>query len=432
MRSRERRCGSGSRVPGWYWAAALLFLAGVAGCDPTPDTEPDPPGQAATSSQVRDTNPQVPTANSAALIEGNTAFALELYHQVVTAGGDLVYSPHSLSTALAMTYAGARGETEREMAEALDFRLGQSELHPAFNKLDLDMKASANTFQLHIVNQLWGRLGEVFVPAFLDTLAVNYGAGLRLMDFRGDPEGSRQAINGWVSDATEDRIQNLIPQGKIDDDTVLVLTNAIYFNADWASPFEKESTKDRAFHPLDGEQISVPTMRQTAVFPYVKGDGFAAVDLAYKGNGASMLVIVPDPGRFADVEAKLDPTLLASILSAMESTEVGLDLPKFETQSELPTKDALVALGMKTAFTAAADFSGIRESGGLLITDVIHKAFVKVDEKGTEAAAATAVIAGDTAVPPPPVELRIDRPFIFAIRERTTGALLFAGRVMRP
>jgi serpin B len=395
----------------------------------------------ARSAKQRVTSPDVPAPDLDDLVSGNSAFAFDLYRVLKEGHDNLFYSPHSISLALAMTYAGARGETERQMADTLHFTLPQGRLHPAFNRLDLELAGrgegaggkDGEGFRLHIVNAIWGQEGYRFLSEFLDVLAENYGAGLRVLDFAGAPEESRVTINEWVSDQTENRIEDLIPPDAIDPLTRLVLTNAIYFNAAWAEPFEPDRTEDGPFYRLDGGEVTVPMMRQTASFGYAEDEGVQAVELPYDGGELSMVILLPEAGEFDAFEGALDAGQVDGIVGDLAHRQVALTMPKFEFESGFSLVDALTALGMSDAFTGAADFSGMTGDRELFITDVIHKAFVSVDEAGTEAAAATAVVMMElAAVPEEPVEVTVDRPFIFVIRDIETGAILFVGRVVDP
>jgi serpin B len=392
------------------------------------------------SDKERITSPDVSTSEQALLVEGNSAFAFELYQALKEQEGNLFYSPYSISLALAMTYAGARGETAQQMADTLQFLLEQERLHPAFNWLDAELATrgegaqgkDGEGFRLNIVNAIWGQNDYEFLPAFLDVLAENYGAGLRILDFITEAEKSRVTINDWVSDQTEGRIEDLIPPGAIDEWTRLVLTNAIYFNAAWAYPFNEKMTADGPFYLLDGGQVTVPMMKQTESFGYTEGEGYQAVELLYDGGELSMVILLPEAGNFEAFEEGLQAQQVSNIIIGLQPTEVALTMPKFEFDSEFSLKDILAGMGMPVAFTEDADFSGMTGNPELFISDVVHKAFVAVDEAGTEAAAATAVIMKLTAVPPPPMEVTLDRPFIFLIRDIDTGAILFVGRVLNP
>jgi len=397
-------------------------------------------GEVLESDKERITSPDVSMSEQALLVEGNSAFAFDLYQALKEEDGNLFYSPYSISPALAMTYAGARGETAQQMADTLQFILEQDRLHPAFNWLDAELASRSEGaegkdgegFRLNIVNAIWGQKDYEFLSDFLDVLAENYGAGLRILDFITETEKSRLTINDWVSDQTEGCIEDLIPQGAISELTRLVLTNAIYFNAAWAYPFDEDMTADGQFYLLDGGQVSVPMMKQTESFGYTEEEEYQAVELRYDGGELSMVILLPEAGQFEAFEETLNAQQVDSIITGLKSTEVALTMPQFEFESEFSLKDTLAWMGMPVAFSSAADFSGMTGKPELFISDVVHKAFVAVDEAGTEAAAATAVIMDLTAVPEPPVEVTLDHPFIFLIRDIETGAVLFVGRVMNP
>ena len=392
------------------------------------------------SDKERIKSPDVSPADVATLVDGNTAFSFDLFQELKSEDGNMFCSPYSISLALAMTYAGARGETEQHMADTLHYDLSQHNLHPAFNYLDMELAKRGKGargkddegFRLNIVNAIWGQKDFTFLPEFLDTLAENYGAGLRLLDFINETEKSRITINDLVSDETEGRIQDLIPQGQLDAATRLVLTNAIYFNAAWQYRFEKSMTSDSAFYLLNGQDINVPMMRQTESFGYTTGDGYQAVELQYDGGELSMVILLPDPGEYDSFEDQLNVENTNEIINRLQYTQVALAMPKFEFESEFKMKDTLSRMGMPVAFSPSADFSGMTGGKELYIDQVIHKAFVSVDEAGTEAAAATAVDMKLTSMPAEPVNVTIDHPFIFLIRDIETGTILFVGRVMNP
>ena len=396
-------------------------------------------GEVLASDKERIASPDVNPSEQALLVEGNSAFAFALYQALRAQEGNLFYSPHSISVALAMTYAGARSETAEQMAATLQFLLEQERLHPAFNWLDAELASrgegaqgkDGEGFRLNIVNAIWGQKDYGFLSAFLDVLAENYGAGLRILDFASETEKSRLAINDWVSDQTEERIEDLIPQGVLTSGTRLVLTNAIYFNAAWEYPFDEDMTEDGPFYLLDGGQVVVPMMRQTESFGYTDGEGYQAVELLYDGDELSMVIMLTEDGQFEVFEEGLQADTVSDIIGGLQLTEVALAMPQFEFDSEFSLKDTLAEMGMPIAFSGAADFSGMTGSPDLSIDAVLHKAFVSVDEAGTEAAAATAVIMTEEA-PEPLVWLTLDRPFIFLIRDIGTGAILFVGRVLNP
>jgi serpin B len=339
-----------------------------------------------------------------------------------------------------MTFAGAQGETEKQMADTMHFTLPQARLHPAFNALDRELASRGSGssgkdeagFRLNVVNAIWGQQDYTFLLSYLDTLAEHYGAGLRILDFVREPELSRVTINDWISEETENRIRDLIPEGGINEATRLVLTNAVYFNAAWLSPFVEDTTSPGSFTLLNGNVVTVPMMQQQRSFPYARGEDYQVVELPYDGQELSMVILVPNAGTFNDFEGRLHYSEVRDIIASLEHQEVRLAMPRFTYEDETGLKDVLSSLGMDIAFTSGADFSGIDGTRDLFIQNVLHKAFVSVDEAGTEAAAATAVMVGLTALPPEPVAVTIDRPFIFLIRDVQTGSILFVGRVVDP
>jgi len=413
----------------------VILMVGLGACSQAAG------GDVLQSDEPRDTAPEVSDTDLAALVGGNSDFAFNLYQQLKDEEGNLFYSPYSISVALAMTYGGARTETETQMAEALSFIPDQEHLHPAFNALSLELDSrgqgaqgkDGEGFRLNIVNAIWGQKDYSFLSDYLDLLAVNYGAGLRILDFINETEASRVTINDWVAEQTEGRIEDLIPPGLINSLTRLVLTNAIYFNAKWLQTFEANMTYDGAFYRLDESEVTVPMMSQEERFKYAEGDGYQAVELPYDGEELSMVILLPESGQFETFEAALTAERVDEIIENLDYRQVDLTMPKFEFDSEFSLLEALSALGMPLAFSGGADFSGMTGNRDLFIMDVVHKAFVCVDEEGTEAAAATAVVMGETALPPSEaVDFTADRPFIFLIRDIETGAILFVGRTMDP
>jgi len=426
--------GGVTEVKRLFLCLVVALVSGLAACA-QPVT-----GAVIQSDKQRDTSPNVNEADLATVVDGNSGFGFDLYQALREEGGNLFFSPYSISLALAMTYAGARGETAQQMADTLHFTLSQDRLHPAFNSLDIELSQrgegakgkDGEGFRLHIVNAIWGQEGYKFLSEFLDVLAENYGAGLRPLDFASAPEESRITINNWVSDQTEGRIEDLIPQGLIDALTRLVLTNAIYFNAAWQHPFNEDMTEDGPFYLLDGGEVTLPMMKQTESFSYAEGDGYQAIELPYDGGELSMVILLPRAGQFETFEDSLDAQRVDAILKQLEGRRVALTMPRFEFESSFGLKEALAAMGMPVAFSGDADFSGMTGNRDLYIADVIHKAFVSVDEAGTEAAAATAVVMRLTALPGTPVAVTVDRPFVFLIRDIETGAILFVGRMVAP
>lgn len=423
-------------------AGFTLFLALLAltGCAPAVEGEADMLSYARSEKERQPVD--IPTTTVAQLAEDNNAFAFDLYRAAVTGDDNAMLSPYSVSLALAMTYAGAEGNTTAEMAAALHYDLPEAELHAAFNALDQLLTAldqgeeapeDAQPFRMNIANAIWGQGGYPFEEAYLDTLAANYGAGLRLVDFINETEESRQTINRWVEDQTEDRIKDLIPAGMLTPLTRLVLTNAIYFYGAWAHQFDVGATSEAPFTLLDGTTTPVLMMHQTESFSYAIGEGYTAIALPYENYQTAMLVIMPDEGTFADFEAGLTAETYEAIRASLQGGQVNLSLPKWESEGEYGLVPAMEALGMRDAFSDAADFSGITTAEQLLISEIIHKTFVSVDEEGTEAAAATAVVMRTTsAMPSDPVTITVDHPFIYAIYEESTGQILFIGRVTQP
>ena len=379
----------------------------------------------------------------AALVAGNTEFAADLY-RAIAGNENLVLSPYSIAAALTMTYAGARGETAAEMRRVLHLSLGDDRAHPARNELDLRVTAQPETlpdddrepFTIRVANSLWGQEGYPFLDEFLTLLAEQYDAGMNLVDFANAAEDARRTINDWVEGQTEGRIVDLIPAGVIDSFTRLVLVNAIWFKANWATPFVEEATTDDSFATLEGAQVTVPMMHGSLQTAYASGDGYQAVRLPYAGD-AAMVVVLPDAGRFAEVRAGFDAARIDEIGERLQTRQVDLAMPKFTFRSEAGLAQTLANLGMPTAFVApdgtnGADLTGITERRELFVQDVVHHAFIAVDEQGTEAAAATAVVIGLTAAPMDPVAFSIDRPFLFLIEHASTGEVLFIGQVTDP
>ncbi len=406
-----------------------------------PTNEPEPtPTPTGEEPVTHSDEPRLPSnatpAELAELAAGNSVFALQLFQALNSRSGNIFFSPYSISAALAMTYAGARSETEQQMAETLRFTLAQDRLHPTFNALDTNLMAAEgeDAFQLNVANAIWGQQGFQFLPEFLDTLAQNYGAGLRPLDFVGDTEGARVTINDWVSEETEEKIQDLIPQGALSSDTRLVLSNAIYFNGKWVLAFDPNNTHDQPFYLLDGSQVELPMMSEMDQYRYTAGDAYQAIELPYRDSEMSMLLVLPALDRYDEIEATFSAEMLDTILTNLAYRQVQFSLPKFGFESEFSLEQILGEMGMPAAFGSGADFSGMTGGRDLFISKVLHKAFVAVDEEGTEAAAATAVVMELTSAMPEedPVVMKLDHPFLFLIRDNATGTILFAGRVLDP
>ncbi len=375
------------------------------------------------------------------VVVGNSGFALDLYAKlrdepaVKEAGGNLFFSPYSISTALAMTYAGARGETEKQMAKTLHFSLPQERLHPAFGTLEKQLNAAGKkgNYELSVANALWGQKGYGFLKPFLELTEKNYGAGLKEVDFVRQTEKVRKTINAWVEEKTKDKIKELIKPGVLGALTRLVLTNAIYFKGDWASKFEEKNTKPAPFHISKERSEEAAMMYQKEEFKYAQKEKLQILELPYKGEELSMVVLLPEEvDGLAELESSLTPERLAEWTKRLHKREVMVYLPKFKMTSKFGMAEMLAAMGMPDAFSGAVDFSGMNGKRDLFISAVIHKAFVEVNEEGTEAAAATGVVMKLTAVPAPPPVFRADHPFIFVIKDNNSGSILFMGRVSNP
>lgn len=371
-------------------------------------------------------------ASAASFSQDNAAFAFAL-HAKLPAQGNLFYSPYSLSAALGMAYAGARGETAAQMAKALRFRLPPAELHEAFRQANAVLNGSASA-KLAVANALWTDKAFALEPAFAELCARAYGGAATPLDFRKAAEAARKTINAWVEERTARRIKDLIPPNGVSDVTRLVITNAVYFKGEWETPFEADWTKPQPFTKADGAKVQAPLMDHTSWFEYADHADLQAVSLPYKGSGLSMLVLLPKRhGGLAALERQLSPEALAAWTRGMGQQRVRVMLPKFKLETAFGASQVLAALGMKDAFDPErADFSGMSKEKGLYVGAVLHKAFVAVDERGTEAAAATAVMmAGAAAMPAPPPVFRADHPFLFLIRDRA-GNILFLGRLADP
>ena len=385
--------------------------------------------------------PQSNKADQAAVVEGNNAFAVALYGQLRSHDGNLFFSPESISTALAMTYAGARGDTATEMAKTLHFTLPPERLHPAMGALLSDLNAPHNGYQLRVADALWAQRDYVFRDDFLKLNKRDYGAGFNQVDFKGATEAARLTINQWIEQKTEHKITNLLQPGVLDSQTKMVLTNAIYFKGDWLTPFNKEWTEDDDFHLSPAKNVKAPLMHLNEGFDYFDGGTFQALEIPYESGDLSMIVFLPkDIGGLPAFEQSLTASHMKQWLDKLQPVpEVILTLPKFQMTRQIGLAGTLAAMGMPSAFNDnAADFSGMTGKRELFISAVIHKAYINVDEKGTEAAAATAVVMEKAMAmpprfqPPPPPVFRADHPFVFLIRDNRSGGILFMGRVTDP
>ena len=410
----------------------------------SPTVEPSVPAQLAELTEYRSSVDRDPASASSVqqmqqVVAADGALAFNLYHELASGSrSDVFLSPYSISTALSMVLAGARGKTAEQMSQAIGVS-DQAAWHPARNLLaarliepvPAGMDGKLQPMTLDTTNAIFGQSGYPFQQPFLDLLARDYGAGLEAVDFGQHPEDARQAINAWVAQQTADRIRELLGQGSVDELTRAVLVNTVYFKANWIDQFDPKATTGADFHLLDGSTVNVPTMHLENKLSYATGDGWAAVSLPYWG--ASMLVIVPDAGKFEQVEQQIDPEFVASLDSALSEYGLTLNLPKWSTDQTTDLVPPLQTLGVTDLFDATkADLSGIETVEPLFVSAATHQANITVDEHGTEAAAATALVAEATSGPANSATLTVDRPFIYVIRDQNTNEILFMGRVMDP
>jgi len=425
--------------------ATILSLAACGGSGNVASTSPATGNalavSSAKSSMTRNPLPVSSDADVAAAVAGNAEFALKALPLLdATGDSNLVYSPYSITQALATTSAGAKGETLAGIEQALAFKLQQDRLFPALNRLDLQLAEKTNFATntklpaLTIANALWAQQGYSLQPAYLDTLAVNFGAAVNLLDFIKVPDASRLSINSWVEQQTQQKIKNLLGPNDVSSNTRVVLTNAIWFKSDWATVFTAEKTSNQNFTDRKGNIRSLPFMSQDIRLPYAQGKNYQAVELPYVDNKLSMMLIMPEAGKFDGFIQSLDSNTVSEISSAMKEQYVALSLPKFNFSSAATLADVLGKLGMSAAFDASkADFSGMTGNRDLSVSAIVHKAFISVDEKGTEAAAATGVAVGVTSIiGDAPIKVTLDRPFLFMIRDRQTGLIIFIGKLMNP
>jgi len=381
----------------------------------------------------------VQASPTGSLVANNTAFALDLYAQLRGEPGNLFFSPYSISTALAMTYAGARGNTETQMSRVLHFKKGDAQLHSSFGELQrqLNDAQKQGDIQLDIANALWAQKDEPFLPAFLKIAQDDYQANVNQADFKTDAAAGE--INRWVAQKTKDKIQGILASDSLNEYTRLVLVNAIYFKGSWANIFMKENTSVQPFHFSTNRQVDASLMHNTAGCGcrYTGNDDLQIVELPYRGLELSMVILLPRQiGAFGQLEQKLSPAFLASQIAQMKEQAVEIFLPKFKLESGFHLENTLTKIGMSDAFGGRADFSGLNGARDLCISAVLHKALAEVNEEGTEAAAVTTV--AETAMeldensPPPPPVFRADHPFIFLIRDTRSGSILFIGRLTDP
>ncbi|MGB9682760.1 MAG: serpin family protein [bacterium] len=369
------------------------------------------------------------------LVSGNNTFAIEIYRRLVSEKGNIFLSPYSISSALSMTYAGARGETAKQMARVLHFTLPQGKLYQAFYDLAKLLQSNTKDYQVSIANALWGQKNYKFLQEFLAITNKYYDAGFKEVDFIDETarEETRQMINKWVEDKTNGKIKNLLGPRDLNELTRLVLTNAIYFKGKWELQFDPKNTKDMPFYISEKVKVDIPMMYQKSKFNYAEDEDVQVLEMPYTGKDLSMVIILPKPDvPLSKVERSLTTKKLKNWLSTLSEREIEVYIPRFKIEKRFVLNDPLQKMGMVDAFDMMkADFSGMTPKPDLHISSVIHQAFVEVNEEGTEAAAATAVIMGTKAVIMPTI-FRADRPFIFFIRDLRSGSILFIGRLVEP
>lgn len=412
--------------------AVLVFAAMSCGSEP--------PGERLGSDRQRLTT-AAPAADLASAVQSSNAFALDLHRDLSTrVGGNTFISPVSVTLALAMAYAGAGGATAGAFEHTLHIAGPSATYHHAMNDLDRQLTSrgakaqgtNGQPFKLDVTNQLFADKGFSFQAPFLDTLAQEYGSDVRRLDFVKASEDARSRINGWVSGKTAGRITELLARGAVTSDTRAVLVNAVYFNAAWSTKFDPASTRKDTFHALDGALPVVDFMFKGGLSAQAATvDGVEVVALPYSGGELSMLVLMPPAGQFATFEQELSERRLADLVGALAPASLNLSLPKFSVRTSTSLKDALTALGLGVAFADTADFSAM-SAEGVSMSEVVHQAWVRVDESGTEAAAATAATFDRTSAPVDTRTIVVDRPFVYAIRDDATGALVFVGRLVTP
>jgi serpin B len=420
---------------------ALLALPAVtrllAACGERQSASPDTQQRASLQGTAKRITTGADPATATAAVN---AFAADMYERLTAAepNVNIVFSPASIALALAMTSSGARGATLTEMDQVLHIA-DPAGIHRSMNALSAafdactkskDLAAEGGTgtanVKVAITNSLWGQAGLTFEPSFLDLLSAEYGAGMETVDYASDPEAARATINQWVADQTEQRINELLAKGIISRDTLLTLVNAVYLKATWATQFYVAATTPATFTTGDGRSVNVDMMHTGGTLLFAHGPGWKAVELDYAFGDLGFVVAMGDDATSSMPQA-------AAVFSTLAPTLVTLGLPKFDIGAAIQLGDMLKAMGMPTAFAESADFSGITAQADLLISDVVHQANITVDEHGTEAAAATAVVGMATSAPiDPPIPFEVDRPFTFWLREKTTGAILFMGRVADP
>jgi len=378
------------------------------------------------------------------IAQGNNQFTLEIYRKLAGGGDNLFLSPYSISTALAMTYLGAAGQTEAQIAATLHYPTaapepGRSLDRAEFSKClgamnrDLNARGKQGSYELAVANALWPQKGYKFLDEYIRLVRGNFDAELTELDYRQQTEKARLTINSWVEDKTNDKIKDLIPEGMLGPTVRMVLTNAVYFKGDWNTQFKPERTKDAPFIMINGETVNTPMMNQTEDFKYAETEALQVLELPYVKNELSMIVLLPKvKDGLPDVEKSLMIGKLSDTLDSLRKRKVDVSLPKFKITSKFSLASVLRSMGITDAFSRNADFSRMTAGKDLFISEVVHKAYVDVNEEGTEAAAATGITMKVLSIPAPPARFVADHPFMFLIRDNQTGSILFIGRLMNP
>ena len=417
---------------------ALLLLA--AGCTSAPAA------QAETGDKTPSPSVTAPpaTASISSVTDANNRFSASLYRQLAAgdATGNIFFSPFSISSALAITYEGARGTTADEIRSVFFFPANQTVMREGYAAENAAINAGNAGYTLSTANALWAEKTYVFLPAYTATAEKYYGANTTNLDFAGQPEASRQTINSWVAGQTNNKILDLLPPGSITDLTRLVITNAVYFKGTWEKQFDANLTSDAPFTTPSGSEVTVKMMQQTgegAVFSYAANTDLQMLSLPYTakdGKGLSMVILLPRNNTISAAVPYLDPANLSALEQSASTRQVRVYIPKFKVETQYSLPGTLSTMGMPTAFSGNADFSGMDGTKDLYISDVVHKAYIEVNEEGTEAAAATGVVMSVKAVAPgteePVPVFRADHPFLFVIQDNNTGAILFTGRITNP
>ena len=400
---------------------------------PSADPTPDVSGENATT-----------VSGDRNVVVANNLFTHDLYlrlEKTASAEGEnIFFSPFSISSALAITYEGAHGKTADEIRSVYYFPENSSRMREGFASLNAGINSKDAGYTLSTANALWAEKTYTFLPEYIGIAEKYYAANTTNLDFIGQPEASRQTINSWVEDQTNNKIKDLLPPGSINPITRLVITNAVYFKGTWQKQFDANKTSDASFRKPDGTTITVKMMQRTdeeAIYPYAENADLQVLSLPYTSTsrkGLSMIVLLPKGNDLSVIDPYLDPVNLSALIQSESSRRVMVYFPKFKIETRYSLPKTLGAMGMPTAFSDSADFSGMDGTKMLYISDVIHKAYIDVNEEGTEAAAATAVVIWVKAVAseePVPV-FRADHPFVFLIQDNNSGEILFAGRVTNP